>query len=257
MRANPAFELVPFEFPATPSPTRRQDFFPDEDSVNKRQKVRDEDDQTGDEHADKKEEWFPVVMPSRQQELDHLGPPSLDTEECFGCVRFGEKEPIIPSEELEKFIELSRQSIGRVNWIVLAQHLGNFYEHKIRRVVNAELEVGEEPLPYWPGADILRHIRRHNQDPLILLVIKMEEARELSDELYNCCFEVSNKTGKKRVNKAAIDAYEKISKLQMSYHRVDHTKMTFSSNGARLNPKILDEGLLSTHTKRFHAMLKK
>jgi hypothetical protein len=203
------------------------------------------------EQKEEPEYFEPRPLKSRRLELEALGEAGSRSQ-CFGCVYFGEKETTIPSDEIYKLIEMSRQSIGRIDMICLAQGMEDYYEKHIRQKVNARLLPGERPLPPWRAAQILEHIRHHNQDPLIQQVVLLAETQELRAALLDCCFEVSSKTGKVRPNKHNIESYDRIVKLQLHIQGKDASKMAFASAGAKVNPEILSQGLLSTHTKQLH-----
>lgn len=197
------------------------------------------------------ETFEPRPLKSRRIEIETLGEPASRAQ-CFGCVYFGEKDTTIPLDALEKLIEMARQSIGRIDMICLAQGMEDFYEKNIRQKINAYLLPGQRPLPEWKAAQILDHIRNHNQDPLVQQVVVLAETQELRSALFDCCFEVSSKTGKVRPNKHAIESYDRIVKLQLHIQKQDASKMAFTSAGARINPEILSQGLMSTHTKNLH-----
>lgn len=197
-------------------------------------------------------EYFePRPLKSRRLEIEALGE-APSRSQCFGCVYFGEKDTTIPSDEVAKLIEMSRQSIGRIDMLCLAQGMEEYYEKHIRQKINANLLPGQKPLPAWPAAQILEHIRMHNQDPLVQQVIMLAETQELRVALWESCFEVSSKTGKMRPNKFNIKSYEDVCKLQIFIQRQDSTKMAFSNPGAMLNPQVPGQGLLATNTKQLH-----
>lgn len=211
---------------------------------------------TGDDGDRLEPEYFePRPLKTRRIELETLGEPGSRAQ-CFGCVYFGEKDPKIPTDELTALIEMARQSIGRVDMLCLAQGMESYYEKEIRQKVNSRLMAGETPLPEWKAAQILEHIRMHNQDPLVQQVILLAETQELRAALFDCCFEVSSKTGKMRPNKFNIKSYEDVVKLQLFIQRQDHTKMAFTTSGALLNPQVPSQGLLSTNTKQLHSYWK-
>lgn len=197
------------------------------------------------------ETFEPRPLKSRRLEIEEFGEAGSRSD-CFGCVYFGEKDTTIPSDELMKLIEMARQSLGRIDMICLAKGMADYYEHYIRRKINRNLMPGQRPLPEWKESQILEHIRYHNQDPLVQQVIILAETQELRAALLDCCFEVSNKTGKVRPNKHNIESYEKMVKLQLHVQKQDASKMSFYSAGARVNPEILTQGILSTHTKSLH-----
>jgi hypothetical protein len=207
------------------------------------------------QQTDEKEFFIPVPLPSKIHERT-LGDPGPRSN-CFGCCYYGEKETTIPSEALVKLIEMSRQSIGRICLVTLAHGMASYYDTKIRQPVNAKLKPGERPLPYWPAAQILDHIYNHTNDPLIQQVVILSKTKEIVNELELCLFERSSKTGIKKPNKYNIECYDKMVKLLLTVQKMDSSKMAFHSAGARINPEILDQGLLTTHNKKLHAYLKK
>lgn len=197
------------------------------------------------------ETFEPRPLKSRRIELETLGEPASRAQ-CFGCVYFGDKDTTVQSDALEKLKEMARQSIGRIDMICLAQGMEEFYEKHIRQKVNRSLLPGQRLLPEWKAAQILDHIRNHNQDPLVQQVVLLAEVQELRTALLDCCFEVSSKTGKVRPNKHNIESYDRAVKLQLHIQKQDSTRMAFTSGGAKINPEILSQGLLSTHTKDLH-----
>ena len=208
------------------------------------------------EDADPEPEYFnPRPLKSRRLETERLGePPERAT--CFGCVYLGDDETLLASEHLRRLKEMARQSVGRIDMVTLAEAMHDYYEHKIRVPINAQRAQGERALPPWPASQILDHIRNHNQDPLVQQVVLLAEVQELRTDMLDCCFEVSSKTGKARPNKHNIESYEKLVKLQLHIQKQDAAKMAFYQGSANVNPEILSQGPLSTHTKRLHAYLK-
>lgn len=204
---------------------------------------------------EEKERQIPVPLESIQHErsLGNPGPRST----CFGCCYYGERETTLPSEALNKLVEMSRQSIGRICMVTLAHGMADFYDKKIRIPVNAKLKPNETPLPYWPAAQVLDHIYNHTQDPLIRQVVLLSRTQEIINELECCLFEKSSVTGIKKPNKYNLECYDKMVKLQLLIQKQDASKMAFHSAGARINPEILDQGILTTHNKKLHAYLKK
>ena len=80
----------------------------------------------------------------------------------------------------------------------------------------------------------------------------LSEVQELRGETLSHCFEVSNK-GKVRPNKTAMDAYDKLVKLQIFLQKQDPGKMAFTSQGARIEPNILSQGVISFQGKKLRS----
>jgi hypothetical protein len=201
-----------------------------------------EDEEEQPEHFD------PRPLKSRRLELERLGE-APDRASCFGCVYLDDNDTLLPSEELKRLKEMARQSIGRIDLITLAEAMHDYYERNVRQPIGGRL-------PDWPASQILEHIRHHNQDPLVQQVVLLAETQELRTELLERCFEVSSRTGKSRPNKHNIECYEKIVKLQLHIQKQDASKMAFYHGGSNVNPEILSQGLLSTHTKHVHSYWK-
>lgn len=195
-------------------------------------------------------EYFnPRPLKSRRLETEALGEPG-ERSTCFGCVYFGEKETTINSQAIQHLVEMSNQSFGRIDMVSLVRGMAEYYEYNIRQKINRNLKPGERPLPPWPAAQILEHLRYHNQDPLVQQVVLLAEVQEIRTDLLDCCFEVSTKTGRVRINKHAIDSYDKMVKCQLHIQKQDASKMAFYAAGARIKPEILNQGIMSTQTKK-------
>lgn len=207
--------------------------------------------ETPDPIVEEPEIYEPRPLKSRKRERDLYGEPG-DRSQCWGCVHAGEKDVTISVEAMKQLIEMARNSFGRIDMIALAKAMHDFHENKIRQVFNQNLPPGKKPIPPWPEAQILEHLRDHNQDPLVQLVVMLSETQELRGETLNHCFEVSNK-GKVRPNKNAIDAYDKLVKLQIFLQKQDPSKMAFTSAGARVDPTILSQGVISFHGKKLRS----
>ena len=195
--------------------------------------------------------FVPRPLKSRKREVDLFGEAG-DRSTCWGCVHAGEKDVTISVEAMRQLIEMARNSFGRIDLIALAKAMHDFHESKIRRVFNQNLPPGKKPIPPWPESQILDHLRNHNQDPLVQLVVMLSETQELRMEMLDHCFEVSNK-GKVRPNKNSIDSYDKLVKLQIFLQKQDPSKMAFTSHGARVDPNILSQGVISFQGKRLRS----
>ena len=135
--------------------------------------------------------------------------------------------------------------------------MADYYDKKIRQPVNAKLKPNQRPLPYWPAAQILDHIYNHTQDPLIQQVVLLSKTKEVVNKLENCLFERSSKTGIEKPNKYNIECFDKMVKLLLFVQKQDASKMAFHAPGARINPEILNQGILTTHNKKLHDYLRK
>jgi hypothetical protein len=195
----------------------------------------------------------PRMPKSRRLEVERWGE-SPCRDDCFGCVYLSDDVTMLPSEELKTLKEMVRQSLGRIKLRVLAEGMHRYFEEAIRQPINNNLRHGERPLPEWPVAQIIDHIRNGNDDPLVQQLVLLDEVKELRQELLPYCMEESSRTGDVRPNKHNIECYERVVKLQLHIQKQDASKMAFAQGSANVNPEILS-GLLSTHTKRVHAYL--
>ncbi len=209
-----------------------------QDTDNGKKRKRDED------------RYEPCPLKTRVIERERLGEPP-ERSQCFGCVYFGERDTSVPFEQLNILIDMARQSMGRTDMVVLAEHMATYYEEEVRHRINRSLLPGERMLGPWPASQILEHLRHHNQDPQVQQVVLLAEMQEMRALLLDCCFERSVKTKAIRPNKHNIDCYDKIVKLQLLTHKQDAAKMAFYSANARIKDEMLSE-LISTQTKRVH-----
>ena len=206
--------------------------------------------ETPEPFVEEPEIFEPRPLKSRKRERDAFGEAG-DRGTCWGCVHAGEKDVTISVEAMRQLIDIARNSFGRIDLVSLAKGMHNFHEEKIRKVFNKDMP-RDKKIPPWPEAQILEHLRDHNQDPLVQLVVMLAETQELRGETLNHCFEISNK-GKVRPNKNAIDAYDKLVKLQIFLQKQDPGKMAFTSAGARVEPTILSQGVISFHGKKLRS----
>ncbi len=118
------------------------------------------------------------------------------------------------------------------------------YYESFRQKLNRNLH-GEKPLMPTCAATVLRHIRRHHQDPQVKQVVILEELQELREEIIkNNVMERQIKKprdgrGKsKRGNKTQIDLLERVVKLELLVQSKDPAKMAFYSADARIDSTI-------------------
>lgn len=196
---------------------------------------------------EEKEFWEPCPLPSRKRERKLLKKPGKRNK-CFLCAYIGEKETVIPSDDVNKIVEMLRKNTGRMDTVTLAEMIADYYAN-FRRKINAALRHGERPLPEMSASTVVDHIRRHHQDPEVKQVILLEELQELRECAYDVILEKSSKRGHKRINKTQVDALEKIVKLELLVQKQDASKMAFYSAGARLDPTTHKQGPVVGSTK--------
>ncbi len=198
------------------------------------------------------EHWTAQPLKTRRDELTRLGPVP-DRMNCFGCVNLDDDvKGVIQSDEIIKLKEMARSSFGRTDLISLVRAMESYYAKFIMEPVNEALKPGETPLGPWTAAQILDHIRNHNQDPFIQQIVVGAEIQEMRAQSAECCFEMSDK-GKMRVNPQAIAAYERLTKLQFAIMKLKASEMSnYSGNNALVDREVQSEGLISTKTKRVH-----
>lgn len=197
--------------------------------------------------------FLPVLLPSRRREFKHLGKPGKRSS-CFLCCYCGERNTTLPNDDVQKIVEMLRQYTGKMDSVALAQMIADHYATFQERI-NTNLLRGEKPLPDMSAATVLEHIRKHTADPELKQVIMLEELQEMREELLKIVFEKHNKRGNKRINKANLDALEKVIKMEMVVQQKDVSKMAFFSAGARVNG--MAQGPVATQTKTLFDCWKK
>lgn len=212
------------------------------------------------------ETWIPRPVKSRRieaefakQERQIRDPKDYAPDQCFGCETLdgeGKQQAAIPTDDIEHMRTMVRKCYGRMKTFFLAKGLVKFYETHVRPKVNDNLLPGYDPLPAWPVEDCLHHLRFHHQDPQAKIVMLLEEVEELREEIYGTCLEESSRTGKVRSNSRAVNDFDKLTKLQLSIHSKDPTKMAFYDPGGRINPDATTQGVLSVRTKTLHDYMK-
>lgn len=199
------------------------------------------------------EYYLPILLPSRKREVKHLGKPGKRSS-CFLCCYCGERNTTLPNDDVQKIVEMLRQYTGRMDSVALAKLIADHYA-KFQERINSHLLRGEDPLPDMTAATVLEHIRKHTADPELKQVIMLEELQEMREELLKIVFEKHNKKNIKRVNKANLDALEKVIKMEMVVQQKDASKMAFFSAGARVNG--MAQGPVATQTKTLFDCWKK
>jgi hypothetical protein len=164
----------------------------------------------------------------------------------------GERETALPSDDVNKIVEMLRQNTGRMDSTILAESIADYYA-TFRARINSTLQRGETPLPHMPASTVLEHIRKHHQDPEVKQIIMLEELQEIREELLNVVFEKNNKTRNTRGNKVQIDCLEKVIKLELLVQSKDPAKMALYSAGARVNPTVHKQGAVAAATKNLYS----
>lgn len=200
------------------------------------------------EQEEEEPEFFePKPLPSRRREQKELGKPGK-RDVCFMCAYIGEKNTVLPSDDVNKIVEMLRQNTGRMDMVTLAKMIADYYAG-FRRRINNQLMPGEIPLPPMSAATVVEHIRRHHQDPEVKQVVMLEELQELRESILNVVMEKNNKKKFKRANKIQVDCLEKIIKLELLVQSKDPAKMGLYAAGARLNPTAHRQGAVAGNTK--------
>jgi len=203
--------------------------------------------QTPQAAVEEKEYFEPRMLPSRRREFKAHGKPGpRDT--CFLCCYAGERDTLLPYDDLNKMIEMIRQNMGRMDWGAMAAMVSRHYDG-FRRRINAHLEPGEQKLPKLSPATILDHIRTHHHDPQVKQIVMLDELQEARQCTLRSLFERSTRTKKTRINKTQMDALEKIVKLELTVQRSDPSKMMLFAADARVNSAIHKQGPIAAHNK--------
>ena len=197
--------------------------------------------------AEPPEIYIPLELPSRKRERERLGKPGLRSE-CFLCSHADERKTTIPSEDVQKIVEMLRENTGRMDMSTLAEMVADFYA-EFRTKINQDLLPGETPLPIMTAATVVEHIRKHHQDPEVKQIVMLEELQELREQLLKGCIEKSSKTGHKRGNKTQIENLTKVMKLELEIQSKDVSKMTGYAPGSKVNPTIHKQGPVARSNK--------
>lgn len=201
---------------------------------------------SNDQPPEEEPEFFqPVMLPSRKREFKKLGKAGKRSV-CFLCCYCGERNTTLPNDDVQKIVEMLRQYTGQMDTVSLAQMIADYYE-QFRERINSNLLRGEQPLPYMSAATVVEHLRKHTADPELKQVIMLEELQEMREELLKMVFEEHNKKKIRRVNKANLDALEKVMKMELLVQQKDVSKMAYFSAGARVNG--MGQGPVATQTK--------
>jgi hypothetical protein len=193
----------------------------------------------------------PRALPSRRKEYKRLHKPGARSD-CFLCVYVGERDTLLPSDDVDKIVEMLRQNTGRMDSSALAEMIADYYAG-FRAKINSSLQRGERALPPMSAATVLQHIRCHHQDPEVKQIVMLEELQEIREHLMSIMFERNKKTRHTRVNKVHLDALEKIIKTELMVQSKDPSKMALYSAGARINPTIHKQGPVAAATKNLYS----
>jgi hypothetical protein len=205
-------------------------------------------DAVNDEPEHVAEYYEPCPLPSRRKEFKRLGKPDHRSK-CFLCAYIGERDTTLPSDDVNKIVEMLRKNTGRMDTVTLAEMIADYYA-VFRQKINSSLRQGEKPLPPMCAATVVEHIRKHHQDPEVKQIVMLEELQELRETIMGVVMEKSNLKKHKRANKIQIDCLEKIIKLELVVQGKDPSKMALYAAGARLDPTIHTQGAVAGSTKR-------
>ncbi len=201
------------------------------------------------EAMEEKEFYEPVQLPSRRKETKALGKPGPRSQ-CFLCCYVGERDTLLPSEEVMALVEMLRNNITNMDWTALAVMVAEHYE-RFRERMNRHLRVGERALPPMNAATVLHHIRTHIPDPEVKQLVILAELQEVRQCILQSVLERSTLNKKRtRVNKGQIDALDKIIKMEMQTQARDPSKMIGYSAGARVEPSARRQGVAALSNKR-------
>ncbi len=203
-----------------------------------------------DKPEEEKEYFEPRPLPSRRREMKEHGKPGPQSK-CFLCCYAGERDTLLPGDDVNKIVEYMRTHIGRMCASAMASQVANFYA-PFRARINSQLQAGEQPLPPMSAATVLEHLRSHHHDPEVKLIIMLDEVQELRQTILKGILEKSSRTKKTRANKIQVDCLEKVIKLELVLQGKDPTKMPLYSAGARIDPTLHKQGPVATSNKKMY-----
>jgi hypothetical protein len=189
-------------------------------------------------------------LKTRKRERKVLGKPGKRST-CFLCAYVGERDTVLPSDDVAKIVEMLRENCGKMDPAALATQVADYYA-KLRARVNRQLQAGETPLPHMNAATVLEHIRSHQQDAEVKQLTMLAELQELRETLMDSVLEENKRTKHVRGNLSQISALERIIKLELLVHSKDASKMACYSAGARVNPSAHKQGAAHVNTKTIY-----
>jgi hypothetical protein len=207
------------------------------------------------EPKEEKEYFVPRMLPSRRRELKELKKPGPRST-CFMCCYTGERNTLLPGDDVNKMVDYIRKHVGRMDTIAMATQVATFYA-AFRARINSQLQAGEQALPVMTAATVIDHCRNHHHDPEMKVVMILDELQELRQEILKGVLEKSSKTGKTRANKNQVDCLEKVIKTELTIQARDTSKLNFYSAGAHIDPTLHKQGVVATSTKNMFSKWRK
>jgi len=208
-----------------------------------------------------KPEWNGCGLPTRNYEEQVFGKPSLDRSNCFGCTVIAERAMApIPFPRMNELFEMIRQSVAYTDPVNLAVNVEKKY-NEIRQEINDALPEDRIPLPYWPAAMILDHLRNHNTDPEMQTWLRLIEIQELMQIALKASVEVTSagidpETGEEiyfqRIDSKQQKCYLDLAKAWLQLARTDFKKLPFTSTGAVVDLHGPGSATISTKRKTIY-----
>jgi hypothetical protein len=103
---------------------------------------------------------------------------------CFACDYVGELLPEIKGKPLEVLIRTMVSGERSSSMARHCLHISELYENTIRKPCNANLKIGQMPLPEWPPSMVLEHLTRHHNDPELTAGLMLKKLSSLFLEQY-------------------------------------------------------------------------
>jgi hypothetical protein len=207
------------------------------------------------EPVSKKRPPIPCGLDSRRQEYDELGE-KAPISECFACIYAGEERSgYIQSEEIQKMLNMIRVSITKISPTVLCKYIARKYL-EIQYEVNRNLLDGQEPLPDWPAASVLDHLRNHVNDPALEYWFRACELNELTQIALHASVVIDPSTGNKSIDVHQGKMYMEFIKLKEALAKSDLTKKNYYSDGAYVDTSSASTGPIATSGKKLIAYMR-
>lgn len=208
-----------------------------------------DDDETIAPQLQQKEKWNADELTSRKRLREELGEPQA-RKYCFGCVYDMSRDGVaFDNARFREMCNVAAQCIGQMSLEALGLELELLY-NQFREETNKKQQYeGKTPLPEWKAASIVEHLRYHNVDPEIQTWVHLVDIQEMKNITHDSIVEVSEQTGKKRLNKDGLRNYDTLVKLWYHVAKQPLDKQFAFRKGGRMDVEASNQPFITTNQK--------